>query len=128
MFCKKCGKEIGEQDTFCPYCGAAQNEAGAANNVSAQGQAPQPQPPQYQQPYPPVYDSGSAGWGVLGFLIPIVGLILFLVWRSTKPRSSKAAGIGALISVILYVILVIIMIAVSGSVINEMYGMVTFLS
>ena len=35
MFCKKCGKEIGEQDTFCPYCGAAQNEAGAANNVSA---------------------------------------------------------------------------------------------
>ena len=48
MFCKKCGKEIGEQDTFCPYCGAAQNEAGAANNVSAQGQAPQPQPPQYR--------------------------------------------------------------------------------
>lgn len=55
-----------------------------------------------------VNDSGSAGWGVLGFFIPLIGLILFLVWRDTKPKSAKSAGIGALIGVIAYVVFVII--------------------
>lgn len=49
-------------------------------------------------------DSGSIGWGVLGFCIPIVGLILFLVWKDQKPRTAKVAGVGALISVIVGVI------------------------
>ena len=43
-------------------------------------------------------------WGLLGCCIPIVGLVLFLVWRDTKPKTSKAAGIGALVSVIVYVL------------------------
>lgn len=50
--------------------------------------------------------------GLLGCCIPIVGLVLFLVWRDERPKSSKAAGIGALISVIcivsLYILLFII--------------------
>ena len=33
-----------------------------------------------------------------------MGLVLFLVWRDTKPKTSKAAGIGALVSVIVYVL------------------------
>ena len=56
------------------------------------------------QSQPPVNDSGSIGWGVLGFCIPIVGLILFLVWKDQKPRTAKVAGVGALISVIVGVI------------------------
>lgn len=65
-------------------------------------------PPNYN-PYPPqmsptVYDSGSFGWGVLGFFLPLVGLILFLVWKNTKPLSASKAGWGALIGFILVVI------------------------
>jgi hypothetical protein len=74
-----------------------------------------PAQPQYAQPAyqpVPVNDSGSIGWGVLGFFIPLVGLILFLVWKDTKPKSAKAAGIGALISVgvgvLFYIIIAII--------------------
>lgn len=113
MFCKQCGKEIGEQDTFCPYCGASQDVAdgGAqANSVPPQDNGAQYQQQQYQQyqqqqqyayqQQQNVQDSGSAGWGVLGFFIPLVGLILFLVWKDTKPRSAKSAGIGALVGVI----------------------------
>ena len=37
--------------------------------------------------------------------IPIAGLILFLVWKDTKPRTAKAAGIGALVCVIAYVLM-----------------------
>ena len=70
-----------------------------------------PQQPTYQQPayaqqpaYSPGYsqqsnDSGSFGWAVLGFFIPLVGLILWLVWKDTKPKSAKMAGIGALVGV-----------------------------
>ncbi|KFI62982.1 hypothetical protein [Bifidobacterium cuniculi] len=52
---------------------------------------------QQYQPYPSQNDSGSFGWAVLGFLIPIVGLVLFLVWHTTKPKCAKMAGIGALV-------------------------------
>lgn len=56
-------------------------------------------------------DSGSAGWGVLGFFIPIVGFILWLVWKDDKPKCSKAAGIGCLVSVCLSVATVILYVA-----------------
>lgn len=66
-------------------------------------QQPGPQPPYQQQPQYtapgalPVNDSGSIGWAILGFFFPIVGLILYLVWKSTKPQCAKMAGIGALV-------------------------------
>lgn len=50
-------------------------------------------------------DSGSFGWAVLGFFIPIVGLVLYLVWREQKPLSAKKAGMGALVSVIAGIVL-----------------------
>ena len=50
-------------------------------------------------------DNGGIGWGLLGFFIPIVGLILFLVWNDTKPRTARAAGKGALVGVIFNVVL-----------------------
>lgn len=51
---------------------------------------------------------GSNWWSVLGFFIPLVGLILFLVWKTTNPKSAKAAGIGALVSVIVNLLIVIL--------------------
>ena len=56
-------------------------------------------------------DKGGFLWGLLGFCIPIVGLILFLVWKDSKPKSAKAAGIGALVSVVIVVIYYILMAA-----------------
>ncbi len=108
MFCKNCGKEVGDQAAYCPFCGSTLSDDAEKN---AQAQRPAYEA---QQPYPPVQDSGSAGWGVLGFFIPLVGLILFLVWKDSKPRSAKAAGVGALVSVIVYVVLMIIIGVVGG--------------
>ena len=86
-FCKNCGKEIDNNTTFCPHCGGTQENK------------------------PAVVDNGGFAWGLLGFCLPLVGLILFLVWKDTKPKTSKAAGKGALISVILAVVYYVIMIA-----------------
>ncbi len=47
----------------------------------------------------------KAGYAILGFLFPIVGLILYLVWQKEKPGPAKSAGKGALIGVIIGAIL-----------------------
>ena len=80
MYCHNCGKEVSENDAFCASCGASIGSSGP--NRIAQ------------------VDKGSAGWTVLGFFFPLVGLILYLVWKDEKPVSSKQAGTGALYGVI----------------------------
>ena len=98
MYCRKCGKQIDDGTAFCPFCGEPQGAGGSTQ------QAP------YQQAV--VYDSGSFGWAILGFLIPIAGLILWLAWIDVKPKSAKMAGIGALVSVILSIVFSILMVAI----------------
>ncbi len=49
-------------------------------------------------------DSDPVGWGFLGFFIPIVGFILWLVWKNDYPKRARAAGIGCLVSVVLGVV------------------------
>ncbi|SHJ82860.1 zinc-ribbon domain-containing protein [Clostridium cavendishii DSM 21758] len=87
MFCKNCGQEIDDKAHICIHCGVATNSN------------------------PALVDNGGFGWGVLGCCIPIVGLVLFLVWKDSKPKTAKAAGIGALVSVsviILFYVLIFV--------------------
>ena len=74
-YCRHCGAPIADGTNTCPQCGASQSSL------------------------PPVVDNGGLGWGILGCCIPIVGLVLWLVWKDQKPRTAKAAGIGALVAV-----------------------------
>lgn len=94
MYCKNCGKEIGE-NAFCPHCGTAQTQTEQTQPTTNQQQYTAP-----NQQYVAPVDNGGFGWGLLGCCIPLVGLILFLVWKNEKPKTAKAAGMGALISVI----------------------------
>ena len=86
-YCRNCGAPIDDYATTCPRCGTVQ-PGGRAD--------------------PPVNDNGGFLWGLLGCCIPLAGLILFLVWKDTKPRTARAAGIGALVCVIAYVLLYVI--------------------
>ena len=60
-------------------------------------------------------DNGGFLWGLLGCCIPVVGLILFLVWKDQKPNTAKAAGIGALVSVIISVVFYIMYFVILGA-------------
>lgn len=51
---------------------------------------------------------GNAGWLVLGLFFPLIGLILYLVWKNDRPGDSKMAGKGALIGVIIEAVIMII--------------------
>lgn len=96
-FCRNCGAQIHDQAVICPQCGVEQKPAGAGN------------------------DSGSIGWSLLGCCVPLVGLILWLVWKDTQPNNAKKAGMGALISVILSVVVYVIYFVVLGVAVSE-YG------
>ncbi len=85
-YCKNCGNPVDDKAAVCLNCGVAQT--------------------------PPVVDNGGFGWGLLGCCIPLVGLILFLIWKDTKPKTAKAAGIGALVSVIVSVVWYVLMMVI----------------
>lgn len=84
-YCSNCGNKVDRGAYVCPKCGVLLKK----NQVSSSN------------------DTGSIGYGILGYFIPLVGLILYLCWRDEKPNNAKVAGKGALISVIVNAILCI---------------------
>lgn len=123
MRCTQCGNEMSKYDRYCKVCGEnnefyvnpeekQQQESYSQSNNQYNNPAPQ-QINTYQNTNAPIYivktnDSGSIGWGILGFFFPFIGFILFLAWHSDKPKSAKSAGIGALIGFVLYFIAAIV--------------------
>ena len=131
MYCKNCGQELRDNDRVCPACGTPvdgvrEEQRPGTDRGTAQG-APQTgtqtyeygankasgnQTFNYEGPeYQSSNDSGSVGWGFLGCCFPLIGLILFLVWKDNKPRSAKSAGIGAIIGAVIFVVLTALLFA-----------------
>lgn len=91
MKCKNCGMDILNNANFCTNCGTKVD-----NNI------------EYNQPSQN-NEGSTIGWGVLGFFFPLVGLILFFVFKKDRPKASKTSGIGALIGFILGTVLFILL-------------------
>lgn len=73
-------------------------------------------PPQTQQnAAAAVEEGGTTGWAILSFFFPIVGLILFIVWKDSKPKSSSAAGKGALIGFIVGILASVLISCMAGA-------------
>ena len=89
-FCQNCGAELGVNQDVCLNCGTMLNKIEQTVNIEDQS------------------SKNSFGWGVLGFFIPLVGLILYLVWMDNRKKDSKAAGLGAMIGAICYVVIPLI--------------------
>lgn len=49
-------------------------------------------------------------WGLLGFFVPLVGLILFCMWNKTEHKKAVSSGIGALIGFIIKFVLIFLLI------------------
>lgn len=97
-YCSNCGNELNEGAEFCSKCGSAVaagssasiQQSNSENHRVNNGDAP------------------SGGFAFLGFLFPLVGLILYLVWRESFPLKANSCGKGALVSVVIGVVLTII--------------------
>lgn len=126
-YCSNCGAHLADNVNFCSNCGASQ--------IARQSQQPQQsqqtyysQQPNYNtqnyysaQPSSSVNspkDEKSFGIALLGFFVPIVGLILFLVWKDSSPLKAKSAGKGALtgfiIATVSFVLLIILLFAMAS--------------
>jgi hypothetical protein len=99
-FCSHCGAEIADEAVICVKCGCSTgNQMGGVNPN----------------------DAPSGGFAVLGFLFPVVGLILFIVWNNSSPKKAKSCGKGALIGVIVEVVVAIVATCVSVAVLGAYF-------
>ncbi len=89
-YCQFCGSELEEGSNFCGNCGKKQTSIYSQEGSSGS---------QYRS-----NDAPNGGYAVLGFFFPIVGLILYLIWKEEYPMRANSAGKGALIGFILSII------------------------
>lgn len=117
MYCRNCGSALAENAVVCSNCGTPVTPP--PGNQPYQGQPYQQgfhnmsgQQP-YYHPYSQQEDRPSAGFNALAFFFPLVGLILFLIWKDQKPLCAHAIGKWALIGVITGIVLTILFIVLS---------------
>jgi uncharacterized Tic20 family protein len=89
-YCTNCGSKLNDLQDVCLSCGKYVSK----RKITA------------------TEEENVFGYSLLGFFIPIVGLVLYLIWQTDKPKQAKAAGKGALISVIIYSVLMIILVII----------------
>ena len=95
MFCKYCGKMLPEGADICPNCGKAQSES-PVQIVQRQDVADPSDRPNF-------------GYAFLGFLLPVIGLILYLVWKDDDtPLRARSCGRGAAVGFVIYFLLVLV--------------------
>lgn len=135
-FCPYCGAAAvkNEQQTQNYNNGQNYNQAPYGNGQPYGNQAPYGNGQNYNQipygngqyygnqaPYgynaPNPKDVPSAGLNALAFFFPVVGLILYLVWKDETPKRAKAIGKWALISfvagIVIYILMIIAMVAMT---------------
>lgn len=128
------GQNSYDQDPYSqsPYGQGSYNQDPYSQDTYGQNpynQNPYGQNPYGQNPYNGNYNGGNGekggfGWGVLCFFLPIVGLILWLVWRQKKPRAAKCAGIGGIIGLIMNIVLILALVIGGTTYYNHMLGKV----
>ena len=104
MYCKQCGCKLEEGQRFCQNCGVQTEDPFGFESPA----------PRVEKREDPV-DTGRPAWLVLGLFFPVVGLVLYIVWRRKKPLTAKKLGLGAIIGAavsvacyVAYIVLVIV--------------------
>ena len=118
--CPKCGASLAPDAAFCGICGSKLEpvvsisypeesaEMPVMNTPQTSVNTPQPVAGSYQTETDSSQDKPSIGFNILGFLIPLVGLVLYLVWKNEYPLKAKSVGNAALFGVLFNVVVRII--------------------
>ena len=81
-FCSYCGSKVADGAIFCPNCGASMSRGGSSDASYTGG---------YFHTAPRRDYSESLGIAILSFIIPLAGLICWLVWKDTEPGKATSA-------------------------------------
>ncbi len=125
MHCSKCGAQQNDDAKFCSNCGNNFNSeatsfnqpnqfAGSTNysNFNSTNFNSQPMNPK---------DNPSNFAGVVSCCFPIVGLILYFLWRDEKPNSSKRICYWMIGGIVAYVVIYIIFLVMAFSFSSDIY-------
>ena len=80
-FCPNCGVEVNEKANICNNCGAK-----LENNQFSRGT---------------VSDKPDIVLNIVSFLIPLVGLVLYIMYHEKAPNKAKSIAVWALIGFVL---------------------------
>ena len=95
MYCKHCGREVADQyAVVCPYCCRSLDNKRAEQQQS-------------------LGDGPNFGIALVGFLFPLIGIILFCCWHSSTPQKASSALKGAVLGIIISVILAVFVVPCS---------------
>ena len=100
MYCPHCGTRNDDAAVYCSQCG--QRLDGAYTPPPQPDPAPQPPPDPAPPPGGGARPPGDVGaLGVVFFCLPLVGAIMYFVWRDEQPAKARRActlalwGLGA---------------------------------
>jgi hypothetical protein len=118
MNCSKCGGPNERSAKYCIHCGTPLRK----KEPITQGESPHyyDKEKMHAPPFQPkveemsiseetVEDKGGCWIAVVSFLFPIVGLILWIIWSTQRPRSAEVARNGFIASVIALLLLFILL-------------------
>ena len=88
MFCKQCGAELTDEAVVCPKCGCATDN---------------------YKDVPKANDDDDIFMFILSLLIPLLGFILWIVWRKDCPLRAGSCAHGAFTGLVLGIFLSIIL-------------------
>ena len=83
MYCPHCGDQISEHAEVCPKCGVR------VKGASSSGE-----------------DKPNIAVNLISFCcIPLLGIIMFFVWKNDKPIAAKSALIWSIVSMVIWFVL-----------------------
>lgn len=85
MYCSHCGIKNEDDAAICPHCYTKQK-------------------PIKQN------DTGALGYGLLSILVPIAGLVFYLIWKKERPKTAKVSLICTIVSFVLQIIFILLFI------------------
>ncbi len=99
--CQNCGQQLADQAVICPKCGcSAQPMNYSGQQVSGE-------------------DKVDVGLVILSVLIPLFGIIYWLVEKNNRPKCAPACAKAAIISWVVMFVLIILIGVLSGFVLSE---------
>ncbi|VEU82091.1 zinc ribbon domain-containing protein [Acholeplasma hippikon] len=99
-YCPHCGEKVNPDQTVCLNCGKFLDSANTSPTKVAE-------------------DNGGGGWTLLGFFMPLIGVILYVIWINERPNTAKSLIKGVFTSLIvagvIFVLWIIIAVIIVGT-------------
>ena len=103
--CRNCSTSLDLSVSYCEQCGENNPHYIKPTNKDREEyqQSPSSSSSSYNRPYarPLVQEGSGVGWLFLGLFFPLIGFILYFVFKKERPVASKQSLTGAIIGFVI---------------------------